>query len=98
MVNLGDISVQKARDYLACRGVTDESVINATIDMTGRRIKLMDEVARVTTTPGRSLEGTCITASRISGAVLSHPLITHLPSRDHAQMSSASSSFLSSRS
>ena len=73
MVNLGDIPVQEARDYLTCRGVKDDGVINATIDMTGRRIKLMDEVARVITTPGRTLEGTCTAALWVSAPCFDTP-------------------------
>ena len=47
----------KKHGITSCAAVcmTDDSVINATIDMTGRRIKLMDEVARILTTRGRSL-------------------------------------------
>eukprot|EP00035_Acanthoeca_spectabilis_P017065 m.356412 g.356412 ORF g.356412 m.356412 type:complete len:482 (-) comp16605_c0_seq8:2866-4311(-) len=56
VVNLGDILVEDARRYLACRGVTGDAVINTTIDVTGRRIKLMQEASRILTTPGKSLE------------------------------------------
>lgn len=74
MVHLDDISVEKAREYLVCRGLTDDSVINATIDMTGRRIIIMDDVVRVLTIdPGRNpVEGTRTAASFVSGAVLGH--------------------------
>ena len=72
--HLDDFSAQQARDYLVCRGLTDDSVINATIDMTGRRIKLMNEVAGVLTTTGQSLEGTFCTALPHASQALRHPL------------------------
>ena len=60
LINLGDIPEKKARNYLTCRGLTDERIINATINMTGRRIILMEDVVwKVFDTPGSNLEGTC---------------------------------------